>query len=72
MKFGMEGSVLDVVMTGEAARICGVDRRTFLVKAKLYGILPVAAPGGREIYDRKDVEKIGKKIKSDREAKKDL
>lgn len=72
MKFGMEESVLDVVMTGEAARICGVDRRTFLKKAHLYSVLPVAAPGGREIYDRKDVEWIAKRIKSDREAKKDL
>lgn len=71
MRYQAEGSVLDVVMTGEAARICGVDRRTFLARAKVLGILPVAAPGGRAIYDRKDVDRIAKRIKSDKEAKKD-
>jgi len=69
MKYQMEGSVLDVVMTGEAARICGVDRRTFLVKAQKYNTLPVAAPGGRTIWLRKDVDKIARLIKNEKESK---
>lgn len=70
MKYRMEGAVLDVVMSGEAARICGVDRRTFLAKAEKMGILPVAMPNGRAIYERKDVDRIAKRIKMEKEAKK--
>lgn len=69
MKHVTEGGVLDVVMTGEAARICGVDRRTFLARADREGILPVGMPGGRAIYERKDVEKLAKRIKTEKEER---
>jgi hypothetical protein len=72
MRYQMEGSVLDVLMTGEAARICGVDRRTFLAKAAKYGVLPIAAPNGRALYERKDVDKVSKRIKAEKDSKKDL
>ncbi len=57
-----EVNLLDLLMTGEAARICGVDRRTFLAWANKEGILPVAKPQGRALYERKDVERIKRKI----------
>lgn len=66
-----EIDLLDLIMTGEAARICGVDRRTFLSWAKKINVLPAAAPGGRACYERKEVERIAKAIRSDREKKKE-
>ena len=64
-----EVDLLDLVMSGEAARICAVDRRTFLAWAKKENILPIAAPQGRVLFERKDVEKIAKRIRAERELK---
>lgn len=65
-----ELDLLDLLMTGEAARICGVDRRTFMAWAEKKGILPAAVAEGRSLFERRDVERISKLIKESRQNKK--
>jgi hypothetical protein len=64
--------LLDLVMSGEAARICAVDRRTFW-KKEAAGLIEVAAViEGRKVYERREVEKLAlliKKEKKERERK---
>lgn len=56
--------MLDLVMTGEAARLMGCDHRTFIKWAEKLSIEPVATlTGGKRVYKREDVEKIVKAYK---------
>lgn len=64
-------SLLDLVMTGEAARICAVDRRTFMAKAEKYKIKPAANPENRALYYRKDVEFLARKIREEKHKPED-
>lgn len=59
----------EVVMSGEAARICGVDRRTFWSRVKKGEISPYATASGRDIFLKKDVEVLAAKIKAERQGK---
>jgi DNA-binding transcriptional MerR regulator len=69
MAYIKEVDLLDLLMTGEAARICGVDRRTFIAWADRLNILPAAKPQGRALYERKDVDRIAKRIRSEKEER---
>ncbi len=56
-----ELKLLDLVMTGEAARIAGCDRRTFQAWAKKLKVKPMAVlKGNKEVYKLEDAEKIAK------------
>ena len=66
-----ELSLYDLIMSGEAARICGVDRRTFMSRVKTKenpkGEIAVAAMfGDRMAFERKDVEALAKKIQAEK------
>lgn len=53
--------VQDLVMTGEAADMMGtgIDRRTFKAWAKKFGVSPIGlVNGNKEVYLRKDVERV--------------
>lgn len=55
---------MDLFTTGPAARIAGVDRRTFIAWANKLGVKPVATlEGNRAVYLKEDVAKIAKAIK---------
>ncbi len=61
---------MDLFTTGPAARIAGVDRRTFIAWANRLGIKPTATlEGNRAVYIKEDVEKISKAIRKHKESK---
>lgn len=61
--------LLDLVMSGEAARICGVDRRTFWKKVELWAVKPEATVEGKSLYKRSDIEKMAERIRKERKEK---
>lgn len=62
-----KGLNVDLFTTGPAARIAGVDRRTFIAHAKKMKIEPVAIlEGKRAVYLKEDVERIAREIKKSR------
>lgn len=59
---------LELFTTGPAARLAGVDRRTFIKWAKDKNIKPIATlEGNKAVYLKEDVEKIARAIKNSRE-----
>lgn len=66
-----ELELLDLVMTGEASRICGVDRRTFQKRVDNDEIKAVAVSEGRQLFHRKDVIELAKRMKQEKPDSKD-
>lgn len=61
--------LLDLLMSGAAARICGVDRRTFFKKAERWGIKQEAVVEGKALYKRSDIEKMAERIRKERKER---
>lgn len=62
-----KGLNVDLFTTGPAARMAGVDRRTFIAWANKLGIKPTATlEGNRAVYIKEDVQKISKAIKDNK------
>lgn len=57
----------DLVMSGEASRICQVDRRTFLRRVDRGDIKVYATIEGKAVFKRNEVEWLAKKIKAERD-----
>ncbi len=66
---GREFNLLDIVMSGEAARMCGVDRRTFMRRVNNKEIEPLGKTEGRLIFKKEDVLRLAKKLKKEKEEK---
>lgn len=50
---------VDLIMTGEASRLAGCDRRTFKKHADKLKIKPIGnVEGGKAVYRRKDADKV--------------
>lgn len=63
--------LLDLIMSGEAARMCRVDRRTFWKKAAEWKVEQAATIEGRAVYHRKDILKMAERIAREKIAKKE-
>lgn len=58
---------LELFTTGPAARLAGVDRRTFIKWAKDKKVQPIATlEGNKAVYLKEDVERIAKYIQAAR------
>ena len=57
------------IMTGEASRIVGCDRRTLGLRAEKLNIKPSRVIDGKAIYWLSDIEKIAKIYKEKRKSK---
>lgn len=60
---------MNVLSSGEAARILEVDRRTLINRERRGQIAPVAVAGGRRIYKREDVLKLKRIMAKEKQAK---
>lgn len=65
-----ELELLDLIMSGEAARICNVDRRTFMRRVEIGEIKPVANVEGRQLFEREHVIRLAKKFKAEKDESK--
>lgn len=59
--------LLDIVMSGEAAHMCGfIDGRTFLKAAKKNNVEPIGFWGKKAVFNKSDVLKLAAKLKKDK------